>query len=450
MKIIISEQQLNDLLSDITDKAKDVLTKFDDPKKADLISDDVTQFFNTLETIDQPIFQEKIGSMKYQKQVEAVQIGLMILGYDLSKHGADGLFGPETGLAVDKFKQDYDIKDEDLNESFISPLKNVNVTSGYGEKRSYETHGGVDLKAVSGSEVHSPNDGFVDFADFTNSSCGGMVIIKHPDNFTSKFCHIKDIKVSKGQSVKKGDIIGLSGGDSDDKGRGNSRGQHLHFELRKDGKLVNPISYINGEFNNYNQIDNDKDSYITPIMVRFLIDKLKEHGVSIDMLKKYIDPMVKDGKADFTDVDITTPEGYDIYKGIANRFITKRSKNPTITGDMLATIAKETLQMYGKYIPPELALAQIALEGGLDNNPNKLPIITKNPYNIGNTGTKKRFFPSFEEGVRAYYKLIATKYMKNGANALSLVNDFKNIDGNRYASNTEYEKGLINIINSIS
>ena len=185
-------------------------------------------------------------------------------------------------------------------------------------------------------------------------------------------------------------------------------------------------------------------------MVAVMINKLKDVGVSVDMLKKYIDPIVKKGNVDFTDVDVTTPEGYNVYRDVVNRFITKRTNNPTITGDMLASIARDTYQLYGKYIPPELALAQIALEGGLENNPNKLPIITKNPYNIGNTGTKKRFFPSFEDGVRAYYKLLATKYMKNGANALSLVNDFKNIDGNRYASNTEYEKGLINIINSIT
>ena len=74
---------------------------------------------------------------------------------------------------------------------------------------------------------------------------------------------------------------------------------------------------------------------------------------------------------------------------------------------------------------------------------------TKNPFNIGNTGKKENQLNSFQEGVDLYYDLMARKYLVKGKTANDLVNDFKNAEGNRYASSTEYEIGLKNLIKSI-
>lgn len=274
----------------------------DDPKKADLVTDDVSDFFKTLESIDSPIFQQARGSMTYQKDVESVQIGLIILGYDLPIHGVDGLFGPETARAVNKFKSDNDIKDDDwdinknINEAMLmSPINLQGVNSAFGVKRSYETHPGVDLKANSGTEIKSPADGKVIDARFKSGACGGTIQIQHADGFKSRYCHCKDIRVSIGQEVKQGEIIGLSGGGPNDKGKGNSRGAHLHFELKKDGKLVNPLDYINKDIGTIDsektKISSDK-AYVTPEMVDIMIKKLKEKDIKSADLKKYLDNQI--------------------------------------------------------------------------------------------------------------------------------------------------------------
>lgn len=135
-----------------------------------------------------------------------------------------------------------------INEKELSaPVPITKVNSKYGVMRKTGKHFGVDLWATSGTEVHSPDSGEVLVAKFSNGACGGTITIKHPNGFQSRYCHIKDIKVSQGDEVSRGQIIGISGGNSGDKGAGNSRGAHLHFELKKNGDLVDPMDYIDKE-----------------------------------------------------------------------------------------------------------------------------------------------------------------------------------------------------------
>ena len=293
-KEVIKEGFLDDIL-----KATG-LKKTDDPKKADLVGEDVEEFFNTLDSIDSPIFQKNLGNMEYQKDVESVQIGLIILGYQLPKYGVDGLFGPETAMAVDKFKSDNNVK-ESVNESSLeSPINIQGVTSNFGEKRSYESHPGVDLKASSGTEIKSPADGKILNAKFSDGACGGTIQIEHGNGFISRYCHCKDIRVSPGQIVKQGEVVGLTGGAKGDKGAGRSTGPHLHFELKKNGQLVNPLDYIGVEVGQYDlsKSGGKSKSTITPEMIEVLISKLKDKGVTSEDLKKHIDTINIDDLAD--------------------------------------------------------------------------------------------------------------------------------------------------------
>lgn len=297
-KQVIKEGFLDDILKSTG------LRKADDPKKADLVGADVEEYFNTLESIDSPIFQKNLGNMEYQKDVESVQVGLMILGYELPRFGVDGLFGPETAQAVNKFKTDNNIKDEvkeSINEAPLeAPVPIQGVSSEFGAKRSYENHPGVDLKASSGTEIKSPADGKVLTAEFKTSSCGGTIQVEHGNGFTSRYCHCKDIRVSVGQMVKQGDVLGLSGGAKGDKGAGNSKGAHLHFELKKNGQLVDPLDYIGVEAGSYDlsKSGGGIKASITPEMVEVLISKLKDKGVTSEDLKKHIDTINVDDLAD--------------------------------------------------------------------------------------------------------------------------------------------------------
>jgi hypothetical protein len=131
-----------------------------------------------------------------------------------------------------------------INEAaFISPVDNTSVTSPFGPRWGRQ-HTGVDLTANS-TNVKAVADGIVEVSAILNDDCGGTIKINHASGFKTGYCHMKKVNVAPGQQVKQGDIIGVSGGGANDVGRGRSDGPHLHFTLRKDGQLVNPMDYLN-------------------------------------------------------------------------------------------------------------------------------------------------------------------------------------------------------------
>jgi GH24 family phage-related lysozyme (muramidase) len=132
--------------------------KEDDPTKADLVGDDVNEFFDTLESAAQSggISEQQRGSYEFKKEVESMQIGLILLGYDLPFHGVDGLFGPETAKAVKMFVEDNldgetEVKSKmtmatpEMLNKLIELLKNEGVTSEDLEKLSDPTVGGETI-----------------------------------------------------------------------------------------------------------------------------------------------------------------------------------------------------------------------------------------------------------------------------------------------------------------
>ena len=274
--------------------SSDKEVKVDDPTKADLVSDDVRDFFNTLENIDQPLSQQSRGGYSYQKDVETVQIGLELLGYSLPRFGIDGLYGPETASAVAKFAKE-NMGTNSLNEAKLeSPIGSTSVNSPYGPRWG-RMHHGTDLKASSGTPIKSPLDGKVIDAAIRTDACGGTIYIKHADGYKTRYCHCKQINVSKGDVVKKGQVIGLTGGDANDIGHGRSDGAHLHFEVYKNGKTVNPMDHLGSEVGQFVAGSDGKTigvSTFTPEMVKVMLTKLKSKGVTSEELKQYIDKVV--------------------------------------------------------------------------------------------------------------------------------------------------------------
>ncbi len=98
-------------------------------------------------------------------------------------------------------------------------------------------HLGVDLKAPEKTEIYSINDGKV-VAVLNLSNYGKTVIIDHGLNIFSLYLHLEEFKVSAGQMVKRGQIIGLSGD------TGYTTAPHLHFSIRVGGSRVDPIAFI--------------------------------------------------------------------------------------------------------------------------------------------------------------------------------------------------------------
>lgn len=130
----------------------------------------------------------------------------------------------------------------------MNPLgKKTKVSSNFGPRNiggtATKNHKGVDLPAVSGSPVYAPADGKVTTAkDTSPNGCGGFVQIDHVGiNLKTKFCHLKRWTVSQGQEVKKGQLIGYSGGGANDPYKGNSMGAHLHYEVLNSNSIaMNP------------------------------------------------------------------------------------------------------------------------------------------------------------------------------------------------------------------
>ena len=128
----------------------------------------------------------------------------------------------------------------------IQPVINKQLTlltASYGMRihpfyKTLQSHQGVDYTIPEGSRVFATADGVVRDVATRNSTQGRTVVIDHGNGYETSYSHLSRINVRRGQQVRRGDIIALSGD------TGLSLSPHLHYEVRYNGMRVDPVHYF--------------------------------------------------------------------------------------------------------------------------------------------------------------------------------------------------------------
>lgn len=137
-------------------------------------------------------------------------------------------------------KEQKKIKSSTLDGVYFE-VKPVNgtITSRFGANESIRdhTHKGMDIAAPNGTPIKAAADGTVTYSGWMGGY-GNLIIITHKNGIQTYYGHCSKLYVSKGEEVKAGDKIAAVGT------TGYSTGNHLHFEIRKNGKQINPQTYL--------------------------------------------------------------------------------------------------------------------------------------------------------------------------------------------------------------
>ncbi len=135
-----------------------------------------------------------------------------------------------------------------------APLPYEGITSAFGRRihpvtRRIEFHTGIDLRAKHHKPVWTTADGIVEYAGYRKSSgYGNLVIVNHGFGFKTYYGHLHKVLVRRGDTVVKGDPIGLSGN------TGRSTAPHLHYEIRFLNRPLNPYWFIRWNRKDYRAI----------------------------------------------------------------------------------------------------------------------------------------------------------------------------------------------------
>jgi len=133
----------------------------------------------------------------------------------------------------------------------IQPVTNKELTrlaSGFGRRidpiyKVRRMHYGVDFSAPRGTPVYTTGDGVVKKVKTNYGGYGKEILIDHGYGYVTRYAHLSEFNIKKGQKVKRGECIGYIGS------TGKSTAPHLHYEVIKDKRKVNPVHYFYNDLN---------------------------------------------------------------------------------------------------------------------------------------------------------------------------------------------------------
>ncbi|MFW5706292.1 MAG: M23 family metallopeptidase [Bacteroidota bacterium] len=135
------------------------------------------------------------------------------------------------------------------------------LVSGYGMRihpvyKTLRMHSGVDFTAPTGTPIYAPGDGVVKKVERNRHGYGLMIVVDHGYGYETLYAHLSKFNVRQGQKVKRGEVIGFIGN------TGVSTAPHLHYEVIRHGKKVNPINYF------FNDLSPEEYEYIIEVASR--------------------------------------------------------------------------------------------------------------------------------------------------------------------------------------
>jgi murein DD-endopeptidase MepM/ murein hydrolase activator NlpD len=141
------------------------------------------------------------------------------------------------------------------------------MASGYGYRidpfiKKRTMHWGMDFSAITGTPIYATGDGRISRADARAVGFGNHVRIDHGFGYVSIYAHMDKIVVRRGNRVKRGDLIGYVGN------TGRSVAPHLHYEIVKDSRKINPINFYSGS--------------LSPIEFEELVNQASQENQSLD------------------------------------------------------------------------------------------------------------------------------------------------------------------------
>jgi len=182
-------------------------------------------------------------------QVTAAE--LKKLGLSLPRNGAEGVGGPFESAGNTTFKALFNSwkKLDQLQDGVIAipsdkPIKsNASFTSAFGVRSdpfrgAAAMHPGIDLAGPVGTPIYATAEGTVLRSGWNSGGYGNLIEVNHGRGITTRFGHLSAILVSAGEHITRGQLIGRMGS------TGRSTGSHLHYEVRIDGRAVNPIPFM--------------------------------------------------------------------------------------------------------------------------------------------------------------------------------------------------------------
>ena len=206
----------------------EVLKKENENKKSQ-----ITKVMSEKETVlkklasDESAYQQQIKDLeKANKEIENLIIKAKQNG--VKKTGASNNKIYPTGSGIYEYPVPA-YKNAPYNDVFGTRINPIT--------KRQEVHTGLDLKATYGTDIVAAESGTVIFSG-TKNGYGKTVIIQHDDGKTTLYGHNSRLTVSSGQTVKRGQVIAKAGS------TGNSTGVHCHFEVRINGKAVDPAPYL--------------------------------------------------------------------------------------------------------------------------------------------------------------------------------------------------------------